>query len=344
MLFLLAILFLAFLIVRPFITAILASIIIAYMAHPLYRLINKRLKRKNLSALIVTGIIILLIILPTFFVLQTLSKETYTIYLLSKQKIVSGELFREGCNADNFLCSSSNIIKDFISDPQVNYQLQNIVERFTTFIMDSMSSFILFIPALIINFFIMIFIIFFLLRDGEGFAKKVRSLLPLKKHYQKRVFEKSKEVTFAVVYGHLFVALIQGALGGIGFLVLGISSPLLWGVLMAFAALIPFVGTPIIWLPAALYRFSNGLATGNNWQITTGIILFLYGALVISTLDNFLKPKIIGDKAEVHPILVLLGVLGGIKVFGIVGIIIGPVILAVFKMVVDMYEEERGLR
>ena len=114
--------------------------------------------------------------------------------------------------------------------------------------------------------------------------------------------------------------------------------------LMAFAALIPFVGTPIIWLPAALYRFSNGLASGNNWKITSGIILFLYGALIISTIDNFLKPKIIGDKAEVHPILVLLGVLGGLKLFGIIGIIIGPVILAVFKMVVEIYEEERGLK
>jgi len=189
----------------------------------------------------------------------------------------------------------------------------------------------------------MVFIMFFLLRDGKDIANKVKRLLPLKKHYQKRVFEKSKEVTFAVVYGHLSVALIQGALGGIGFLILGVSSPLLWGLVMAFAALIPFVGTPLVWLPVALFRIFNGFSTGNNSLLLNGILLFLYGALIVSTIDNFLKPKIIGDKAEVHPILVLLGVLGGLKLFGIIGIVIGPVILAIFKIAIRIYEEERGL-
>ncbi len=334
---------LAFIIIRPFVTAILASIIIAYIAYPLYRLINKKLKRRNLSSVIVTIIIIIIIVGPIFFALQIITKETYTIYLLSKQKIISGEILNVECLGDNFVCKTSNSIKEFISDPKVSFQLQELVQKSTSFIMGYVSDFVLSVPSIVINFFITVFIVFFLLRDGEDIAEKVKRLLPLKKHYQKRVFEKSKEVTFAVVYGHLSVALIQGALGGIGFLIFGVSSPLLWGLVMAFAALIPFVGTPIVWLPVSLLRMFNGFSTGDNAVIMSGILLFLYGGLIVSTIDNFLKPKIIGDKAKVHPILVLLGVLGGLKVFGFIGIVIGPVILAIFKIAVRIYEEERGL-
>jgi predicted PurR-regulated permease PerM len=112
---------------------------------------------------------------------------------------------------------------------------------------------------------------------------------------------------------------------------------------MAFAALIPFIGTPIIWMPAALYKIFNGLTANNNSAITQGVLLMLYGVLIVSTIDNLLKPKIIGNKAKVHPIFVLLGVLGGLKLFGVIGLVIGPVILAVGTIIVRIYEEERGL-
>jgi len=128
---------LAFLIVRPFITAILASIIVSYIAYPLYNLLNKKLKRRNLSSVIVTILVIALIITPLFLALQVITKETYTIYLLSKQKIISGEILDIKCVEDNVICTTSNHIKEFISDPKVSFQLQKIVQRSTSFIMDS---------------------------------------------------------------------------------------------------------------------------------------------------------------------------------------------------------------
>lgn len=333
---------LAFLIIKPFITAILTSIIIAIMMFPLYELLNKKLKKPNLSALLITILIILLIVTPILLVLQLITKETYTLYLLSKQKIISGEVLNVDCTEPSIICQAQTTIKKVISDPKINYQLQKGIESGTSFIIDQIGDFILSIPVFILNFFIMIFIVFFLIRDGKRIANKVKKLLPLKKHYQKSIFQKSKEVTFAVVYGHLFVAMIQGTLGGIGFMIFKVPSPLLWGLIMGFAALIPFVGTPIIWFPVAAYRIIIGFSTGNNPLFINGILLFLYGALIVSTIDNFLKPKIIGNKAEVHPILVLLGVLGGLKFFGLIGIIIGPVILAIFNMIIKIYEEERG--
>jgi len=306
-------------------------------------MLNNKIKMRNLSAILVTIFVIALIVVPFFFALQVIGKETYQIYLLSKQKVLTEGLLNANCIEDNFVCNTAKMLASYMSDPKISYQLQRLVERSTSFIMDSLGDFVLSIPMILLNFFIMIFITFYLLKDGKDIANKVKSLLPLKKHYQIKVIEKSKDVTFAVVYGHLFVALIQGGLGCIGFLIFGVQSPLLWGLVMSFAALIPLVGTPIIWLPVALFRIFNGYTTGNKSILVNGILLLLYGSLIIGTIDNLLKPKIIGEKAKVHPILVLLGVLGGLKLFGIIGIIIGPVVLAVLKIVIEIYEAERGL-
>jgi predicted PurR-regulated permease PerM len=312
--------------VQPFVKAILASIILAYMTYPLYKFLNKKIKSKNLCSLIITVIVTLILIVPPFFALKIISTETYSLYLFSKQKVASGDLFNFNCQSGNVICETINSFQVWLAEPKVQFQLQEIAANSTTWIKDFIEGIIISLPTRILIFFVMIYSMFFFLRDGISLTAKVTRLIPLKKTYQKKILQKSKDVTFAVVYGHLFVALIQGTLGGIGFFLFGVNSPILWGIVMAFAALIPFVGTPIIWLPAALFKIFNGLALGDNHIIWQGIFLILYGTLIVSTIDNLLKPKIIGDKAKVHPLLVLLGVLGGLKMLGIIGLVIGPVI------------------
>jgi len=149
-------------------------------------------------------------------------------------------------------------------------------------------------------------------------------------------------VTFAVFYGNIFVAIIQGILGGVGFFVLGVESPVLWGFVMILFALIPYFGTAIIWLPAALNLLFKGYLENDASYTARGIILIVYGILVISSIDNILKPRLIGSKAQVHPVLVLLGVLGGLSLFGFIGLILGPVMLALLMTFVDIYEEEKA--
>jgi predicted PurR-regulated permease PerM len=125
-------------------------------------------------------------------------------------------------------------------------------------------------------------------------------------------------------------------------LIFGVSSPLIWGIVMAFAALVPFIGTGVIWLPPALIKLVNGIANNNTGQIIGGILFILYGIIIISSLDNILRPKIIGNKAKVHPVLILVGVLGGLYMLGFIGIIVGPMILALFSTFIQAYEKDKN--
>jgi predicted PurR-regulated permease PerM len=142
-------------------------------------------------------------------------------------------------------------------------------------------------------------------------------------------------------YGNITIAIMQGILGAIGFMIFGVPSPILWGFVMVLFALIPYFGTAVVWLPAALNLIFSGYLQNNSSLTTRGIFLIVYGVLVISSIDNILKPKLIGAKANVHPILVLIGVLGGLSLFGFVGLFLGPMMLALLMTFIDIYEEEK---
>jgi predicted PurR-regulated permease PerM len=149
------------------------------------------------------------------------------------------------------------------------------------------------------------------------------------------------EITSATIYGQIMLSLVQGALGGLGFLIFGVSSPILWGLVMAIFAFLPVIGTAFIWVPAGLILLVNGLLSHSNSLLWRGIGLLLYGALIVSTVDNLLRPRIVGRKAHMHPVLVLLGVLGGLQAFGFLGFVIGPLILALLMTFVRIYEREK---
>ena len=333
---------LAFLIVKPLITAAIAACVMAYVFYPVYNKINKKIKRKNISALIASILVILIITVPFFFVVNLVSKETYANYIIVKQKIKSGDLFDLDCDqSQNIACKISNFFKESISDPRVKYYIENTNQKITSFIVNSASTFLFSVPMLILKFFIMLFITFYLFKDGTEFLTKIGKLLPLKKQHQKNILKRFNDVIYAVIYGQLLIALAQGTLGTIGFFIFGVPSPIFWGAVMTFFAFIPFIGTPIVWLPASLLLIINGFAQADNTIITKGILLILYGIFVISSIDNILKPKIIGDRAKLHPVLVLLGVLGGIKLFGVIGVIIGPLIFAILVASIKIYEEEK---
>jgi predicted PurR-regulated permease PerM len=181
---------------------------------------------------------------------------------------------------------------------------------------------------------------FFLWRDWDRLIKKLHQLIHLRKHHEAHIMSKMNDMTYAIVYGNFIVALIQGAVGALGFMIFGVPSPLVWGLVMAFFSLIHIIGTPVVWVPASLLLILDGISSASNNEIIRGVGLFLYGLIIISTIDNILKPKIIGGRGNIHPVLVLIGVLGGIGLFGLIGIIIGPLILGLFNVFIDIFEEE----
>ena len=332
---------LVFLVIRPFIATLLGSILLSYLFYPWYRWLQKKIKNKNAAALIISFVVVILLLAPLFFVLNTLTKEAYVSYLTSKQKILSIGDTLKNCPEENSFCGFVSYIGDFLDDPKVKYHLQTTVEKVTSYVIDSASNLVFSIPKFVLKFFVMMFTIFYLFKDGPSIIGNIRRVLPLKDVYKRHLFEKFGKTTFAIVYGYVVVAIMQGILGGIGFFIFGVTSPIIWGIVMIFAALIPFIGTGIVWFPAALFKLIEGISSGSTSEITGGVLFLLYGLIIISGLDNVIRPKLIGNKAKVHPILILVGVLGGLYLLGPVGLIVGPLMLALFVTFIQAYETEK---
>ncbi|MBR9676718.1 AI-2E family transporter [Candidatus Woesearchaeota archaeon] len=329
---------LSFIIVLPYLKAILASFVIAYIFYPLYRWFYKKTGWKNRSALIVSIIIVLIAVIPLILLINTLSQEVRIGYLLAKQQFGDGMLFT--CQGENIFCSFIGSAESFMTDLELDFYLGHGFSNFSDWLFERLSETILAIPSIMLNIFISIFITFFLFRDGPKFLSIIKNLLHLKKSHQHKIFKRLEEITFAVVYGTIIVALIQGTIAAIGFLIFGISNPVLGGIATAIAALIPFIGTILVWGPVSFYQIVFGLANGDSSRIFRGFGLLLYGFFIISTIDNIIKPKIIGDRAKIHPVLVLLGVLGGLSLLGFIGLFVGPVILALMTVFLQLSEED----
>ncbi|MBU4493488.1 MAG: AI-2E family transporter [Nanoarchaeota archaeon] len=323
-----------FLVIKPFIIAILTSIIISYIFYPLYKWINKKTKRKNLSAVIVTILIITLIITPILFIANSLTREVMVVYTNSKQRIEEGNII--DTEPGSILWKLNSFLVNIAEKPQISSSLDSI----TNSIISSLSNFIFTIPKRILSFFVMIFLIFFMLRDGELMVKKIKYLIPLKNHYQNKIVKRFGSVTRAVVYGHFITALIQGMVGVLGLYIFGIKSPLVWGGIMMVACMIPFIGAPVVWFPLGVLKLIEGLTTNTTSTTLRGIGLLVYGFFIVASIDNLIKPKIIGDKAKIHPTIILLGVLGGLTIFGVIGIVIGPLVLSLFLTFAEIYKTE----
>lgn len=333
---------LSFFIARPFLDALLTGGVITYVFHPLFLWLNRRIKSRNLCALIISVFIILLLTAPIYFLLQVSVTDLRLSYIHIKQKILTGEIIDIGCiGQSTAVCKFSGLLQNIVNDRETRVYIEDILSRATVFFITKISEFILALPRTLLNIGVTFFIIFYLLKDGDFFIKRIKDVIPLKKSHQEHIFQKLKDTFHAVIYGSILVALIQGALGALGFYFFGFKSALLWGGLIAVFALVPIMGTAIVWGPAGLFLILASTVSGDSLLFWQGIGLLVYGAVVISTIDNILKPKLIGDRAGVHPILVLVGALGGLAFFGIVGFVVGPLILALLNVLLEIHEKER---
>ena len=181
----------------------------------------------------------------------------------------------------------------------------------------------------VVEVFFVIFTMYYLFRDGERMRAAAYEMVPLSGEQAGEIFNRTGEVISASVYGVLVIAVIQGVLGGLAFWALGLPSPLLWGVVMIFLSMIPMLGAFLVWVPAAIY-----LALTGHW--VKAVMLAVWGALIIGSIDNFLRPKLVGERTRLHELLVFFSVLGGLQVFGVLGIVLGPVIVAITIALLDV--------
>ncbi|MDZ5435026.1 AI-2E family transporter [Pseudomonas fluorescens] len=323
-------------ILLPFYGAVFWAVILGILFAPLQRRLQLKFGwERNITSLLTLSICLVIAILPVIVLSFFLVQEGAAVY----KSIESGELDIAGYVAqfkhslppyfqhlmDRFGLGGlegmrEKIIKSAVAGGQV-LATQAFSFGQGTF-------------EFIISFFIMLYLLFFFLRDGAELARQVRAAVPLEEQQKRRLQLKFNRVVRATVKGNLLVAITQGALGGLIFWFLDIPSVLLWAVLMAFLSLLPAVGAGIVWAPVAAFF----LFTGAIWQ---GVVLGLFGVFVIGLVDNVLRPILVGKDTKMPDYLILISTLGGLAVFGLNGFVIGPLIAALFMSSWDIFLETR---
>jgi predicted PurR-regulated permease PerM len=203
-------------------------------------------------------------------------------------------------------------------------------ERVATFLASQVGAVLRNVVVFLFNLFVIVFAMFYLFRDASAIVRDMRQVLPFEEGHREQLITQSRDLIFASVTSSLIVAVVQGFLGAVAFAALGLASPIFWGVVMAFFSLLPLVGAWVVWVPAALWLMVNG-------QMARGIILVVLGAILIGTVDNFLRPYLISGRARLSGLLVFISVLGGIGVFGMLGVILGPIVVATGASILDVY-------
>jgi len=333
-------LFLLFKLLRPMLAILLSSVLVAYISFPICQKINKKIPNKSISIILSLSILAIIISIPFAFLAFEVTQQGYFFYNSLSEVIVKGNLFGYGCTSlDSKVCLLVNQAEKFSIERLSMFGFDKQLQKFIPILEEKITKFILNIPLIIAQIFLTLVISFFILKDWEKILKKIVNLLPMRKKTINRLIKEFGNITHTVIYAQLFVAMVQGVIGAIGFYLTGIPFPIFFGVVLAFCALIPAIGTAIIWLPASLYLILSGYFSSNYFILWKGIGLFLYGVLVISTIDNILLATIINAKAKVNQIIVIIGVIGGASLFGIVGVFIGPILLPLLITYFETFKE-----
>lgn len=323
-------------ILLPFYGTILWGAILALLFSPLYRWWLPRLRRqRTLAALLTLLIVVVMVILPIALVTAALAQEAAAVYQRIQSGVWNPAVYLQGMfdALPSWLTGSLGTLglTDFAA---LQRKLVQVLTQGSQLIATQALSIGFDTFDFVARLFIMLYLAFFLIRDGDSVLRVVRRAIPLASEHQRELAEKFVTVTRAVVKGNLLVALIQGVLGGLAFWFLGVQSALLWAVLMAVLSLLPAVGAALVWAPVAIYFFANGAV----WQ---GVALVLWGVLVIGLVDNLLRPILVGKETRMPDYLVMISTLGGLAVFGINGFVLGPVIAALFIAVWHIYAVSR---
>ncbi len=312
---------------QPFFYPIFWAAVIAIMFYPHYQWLNEYLKMPNLNASIMVGTVVLTIFVPLVLIFSLLINQINTIYNNIDPKIFVKPITL----ANNWLEHTplSSIIPT--SSQEWSIQIAELSNKIGGSALQYLKSFTQNSFSFILNLFLMFYTLFFFFRDGERILKRLMHLSPLGEKYEIMLYNHFTSTVRATLKSTLITGMVQGAIGGLLFLFTGIPGALVWAVVMIMFSIIPAFGSFIIWLPAGLVM----LALGNVWQAIT---IFAVGTFVISTIDNLLRPPLIGKDIQMHQLLVLFSTLGGIFIFGISGFVIGPIIASLYLAIMNIYD------
>jgi predicted PurR-regulated permease PerM len=311
--------YLMFLMFAPFISALALSAIIVTISYPLYEKIRSYIKNETIAALSTTLVVLCIFILPLFFLTSTLVGEAVSIY-----KTVSSEQI----GFETSLQSIETHIQKFL--PGFDLEVTEYLKQSASWLAAHLGAVFAGTASTLFLVFIAVIGSFYLFRDGESFIKSLVRISPLPDTQDEVIMDRLAGAIRSVATGTVLIALIQGVLTAFGLWLFGFDRAVLWGLVAAFGALIPGVGTMIVFVPALIY-----LALSGMYVQFVGVAV--WGTLAVGLIDNFLGPYLMSRGNSMHPFLILLSVLGGIATFGPIGFIVGPVIMSLFKVLLELY-------
>jgi len=315
--------------IKSFIMAILLAGIFSALIHPFFRRLSKRMGDRHTTAAVVTLLIVVLIILlPLSGLFAVITSQAIKVGQTAtpwvQQQLESEMAFSDWMQGLPFY-DTIDPYRDVIFE-----KAGKLVESASSFLISGLQEAAKGTVNFIFMLFIMLYTMFFFLLDGPQLLEKMLFYLPLENEDERRLLERFTSVTRATIKGTAVIGVIQGTAAGIALAVVGIPSAVFWGTVMTVLSIIPGIGTALVWLPAAIL-----LAAQGQWGKAIGLTLFC--GLVVGSVDNLLRPRLVGKDSEMHDLMILISTLGGIAFFGLVGFIIGPIVAALFVTVWDMY-------
>lgn len=320
----------------PYLTALLLALVFSVMFRPLHRWSSKIFARgsesSSLSAFVTLFIVALLVITPLIFLAQRIYIESEHLYFSLTEEDHRAEIITA---LNNFSASLSaktfNVLPAYSFD---SFNITTYIQNFLEWSFANLDTIFSSVTKLAFQIFIMLFALFYLLRDGSKLKRDMIAVSPLADSYDEKIFAKLRQAIRSVVAGSLVVSIIQGVLTGLGFFIFGVPNPALWGSFAVVAALIPGIGTSLVLVPGILYLFFT----------STGVHAFgllAWGIVAVGLIDNYLGPHLINRGVQIHPFLILLSVIGGLAFFGPIGFIAGPLIVALLFALLEIYKSSR---
>ncbi|HIH40786.1 TPA: AI-2E family transporter [Candidatus Woesearchaeota archaeon] len=318
--------YLSFVMFRPYLMTMLGALIIAYLFYPLYKVARKAIRYDWLASLLICVLVLLIITIPVFYVVNVLIKEIPSVYIwLSGYASDTGTLV--------------SLYQNILSSVGVESNFNGVIDGFISSLLENLRAILTSVPGRILNFTLAILFLFFFFKDGDVLVNSIRAYLPFGKAKSQILIGEVKNTMDAVIYGQVVTAILQAILATAAYYVLGLRVPLFFGLLTLVFSVIPMVGPAFAYIPISITMIVVPLiSSGSTAGVFRGLALLAFGIGVISMVDNVVKPVVISGKVNVHPVLIILGIVGGITTFGIIGVVLGPVILSIMTALLKIYK------
>ncbi len=317
----------------PFLSILVLAAVVTGIFRPIYSFFTRNnTVRPSLASLLTCLIIFFILFIPIVFFVGILSREAYDLYLAARDAIISQQLTNL-VKGSRLLELANNILANFnveITGEELNQYVSEIARFVGLFLYNQARAIASKMLAFVINFFLMLLVIYYLLIDGPRLISFIMDLSPLPNNQDEILLNKFKGMAGAILIGNGLGGLIQGVIGGVVFSIFGLASPFLWGVIMGLLAFLPIIGIGIVFIPAAIFLFLKG-------RIAASIFFVIFYVILSGGVEYLFKPKLVGQRVKMHTLLVFLAIIGGLKLFGILGIIYGPLVITAFLTLSDIY-------